>query len=84
MRFYNFAPKITRETIRKNPVSFNLGCLIGHNSVFSKVALVSNKNLVYIFTRVTINFTQPLFDIVEALLVCYIINYLQDTYQTPR
>lgn len=56
---------------------FHLSCFVRHNFVSSEVRLVANKKLVYILTGITVNFTQPLLHVVEALLVCHVIDYLQ-------
>jgi len=53
-----------------------LGSFIRNGSVFSKVRLVSNKEFVDIVTSITINFTQPLLDIIEAFFICDIVDNL--------
>jgi hypothetical protein len=53
-----------------------LSCFGRHNFVSSEVRLISNQKLVYILTSISVNFTQPLLDIVKALLIRHIINYL--------
>ena len=43
-------------------------------SVFFKITLVSNKELVYIFSRKPIDFLHPLSDIVKRVLVGHIVH----------
>lgn len=54
-----------------------LSCLIGNNPFVSKITLVSNQEFVHTITSITINFIQPLLNIVKAFLVCHIKNHLQ-------
>lgn len=53
-----------------------LGCLGGDNFLGSQIAFVSNKELIDIITCISIDFIQPLLDIVETLLISHIVNYL--------
>ena len=45
-----------------------LSCGVIDDLLCSQVALVTDKKLVHVFTGVTIDFLQPLLDIVERLL----------------
>lgn len=67
---------IEKKTAMGGSIVFYLGCFRRHNFVSSEVTLVSNQKLVYILTSISVNFVQPLLDIVKALLICHIINYL--------
>lgn len=58
------------------PKKHYLGCLIGDNPLGFKIALISDQQFVYILTGISINFIQPLFNIIEALLISHIINHL--------
>lgn len=53
-----------------------LGRFIRNGSVFSKIRLVSDQEFVHVVTSITINFTQPLLDIIEAFLICDIVDNL--------
>lgn len=54
-----------------------LCCLIIDNLLGCQVTLVSNKQLVDILIGISVNLIEPLLDIVEAVLICHIINHLR-------
>ncbi len=54
----------------------HLGCLIVDNLLGCQVTLVSDKQLVDILIGISVNFVEPLLDIVEAVLVCHVIHHL--------
>jgi hypothetical protein len=51
-----------------------LGCVVVYDFLCGQIALVADKELVDTFTSITINLLQPLLDVVEGNLVCYVIN----------
>ena len=54
-----------------------LGCLVVDNLLCCQVTLVTDKQLVDILIGISINLIEPLLDVVEAVLICHIINHLR-------
>ncbi len=54
-----------------------LSSLVVNNFFGGQVRLVAHKQLVHILTSISVNLIQPLLHIVETLLVCDIIDHLQ-------
>lgn len=55
-----------------------LCCLIVHDLLCRQVTLVAHKQLVHVLIGISVNFVEPLLDIVETLLVCHIIDNLRE------
>ena len=55
---------------------FYFSCVIWYNSICCQITLVSNQKFVNIITGITVNFTEPLLHIIEAIFICHIINNL--------
>lgn len=68
-------PKHSRANCWKRR-KYYLSSLIRHNFVCCQVTFVSNQKFVDIFTCITVNLAQPLFDIVKTLLISHIIDNL--------
>lgn len=58
----------------KTSTSIYLCCNVVYHFLGGQVALVANKQLVYIVASITIDFFEPLFDIVKRVLVRAIID----------
>lgn len=71
----NKQPKTISPQIKKR--QSYLCSFIWHNFICSEIRLVSNQNFVHIITSISINFIQPLLDVIEALFISHIINYLK-------
>lgn len=54
-----------------------LGSLIVDDLLGCQITLVANQQLVHILVGISVNLIQPLLHIVEAVLVCNIIDHLQ-------
>ena len=57
--------------------STDLCCLVVHDLFCCQVTLVAHEELVDILVCISVNLVQPLLDIVEAFLVCHIVDHLQ-------
>jgi hypothetical protein len=54
----------------------HLGCLIVDDLLCCQITLVAHQQLVDILVRVAVDLVQPLLYVVEALLVCHVVNNL--------
>lgn len=61
----------------KSKLKEYLGLLSIHNFILNQITFVSNEKLAYTVICISINFTQPLLDIVEALHFSNIIHNLK-------
>lgn len=62
---------------KQNVKAIYLSCVIWDNSICCQITLVSNQKFVNIVTSITVNFTEPLLHIIEAIFICHVINNLQ-------
>ena len=56
-------------------VSELLRGVVVHHLLGRQVALVADQQLVHVFASVTIDFLEPLLDIVEGNLVCHVVHH---------
>ena len=54
--------------------------LVIHYFLGCQITLVTNKQLVDILICISVNFIEPLLDVVEAFLICHIIHNLDNTH----